>query len=388
MDLSIFFNPIEEFQASALPEAQTVYQHIKVHHEQLPDWRQADIALIGLCEERGAPDNQGSAQGAAAIRAQLYGLQKGTGAYRIVDLGDLRNGIRLEDTYARIKEVCEHLLDHQTIPVLLGGSHDLMLGQFYAYQHLDRIISIANIDARLDVEDSERRGMHHHHLLKILTHQPNYLFNFNQLGHQAYLNSSTAVEIFERLYFNLHSVGKIREDINEIEPNIREADMLSIDLSALRMDDAPANLLAEPFGLSAEELCQICWFAGLSEHNSSLGFFELNPSADIRHKTARITAIALWYYIEGFYHRHGQLDFQQGHFQKYLVSLDGLPASSTHTLTFYKHLSSEKWWMEVAYPLVEQPLPPCIVPCSYQDYLRAVEGEVPTRWLNTHAKLL
>ena len=41
--------------------------------------------------------------------------------------------------------------------------------------------------------------------------------------------------------------------------------------------------------------------------------------------------------------------------------------------------------MEVPYP--NEPSKQYIVPCSYQDYLLASQGELPQRWITTYSKL-
>ncbi|MEM9981685.1 MAG: formimidoylglutamase [Bacteroidota bacterium] len=387
MDLSLFFNSLEESLWATLEDPQSLFQNIKVHYNGFPEWQEADIAFIGLLEHRGTLTNKGVEEAAIAIRKPLYRLKKGTGTYKIVDLGDLRNGVTLKETYLRLKEVCEHLLDHQVIPVIIGGSHDLMLGQFWAYQHLDRIISIANVDAYLNLTDHDQGGMNQHHLLKILTHYPNYLFNLSQIGLQTYLNSKPSLEVLEKLYFNVYAIGEIREDFNEIEPAVREADLLAIDLTALKMADAPANIYAGPFGLTGEELCQICWYAGLSDTNSSVGIYEYNPRLDVGYKTAKVIAIALWYFIEGYYHRLHQQDFKSTAFTKYVANVSATDHQA-YDIVFYKQIATDKWWMEVPYPESNMQAFPCIIPCSYRDYQNAVNGEVPNRWLNTHAKLI
>ena len=70
----------------------------------MPDHEGMDIALIGMGEYRGS-ENSAEAKSADEVRKQLYQLKKGFGDYGIVDLGNFRNGPKLEDTYLRLKEV-------------------------------------------------------------------------------------------------------------------------------------------------------------------------------------------------------------------------------------------------------------------------------------------
>ena len=161
---------------------------------------------------------------------------------------------------------------------------------------------------------------------------------------------------------------------------------MSFDVRAIRSSDAPGNANAQPFGLTGEEACQICWYAGLNEKLSSAGFYEYNPLFDdVNRKTASVVATMIWYFIEGFYHRKNHQNFRGNDFLKYSVSMPVDP----EVITFYKSKISEKWWMEVPYPLGnERFFRNSIVPCSYNDYQIAIKGEVPERYISTLAKLI
>ena len=177
----------------------------------------------------------------------------------------------------------------------------------------------------------------------------------------------------------------MRTNMREIEPAIRNADMLSFDITAIRSADAPGNANAQPFGLTGEEACQICWYAGQNEKLSSIGIYEYNPRWDDEHnKTASVIATMIWYFIEGYYFRKNEQNFRSNDFLKYTVSMPVEP----ETLSFYKSKFSEKWWMEVPNPTsMEKYARNSIVPCSYSDYQTAVKGEIPERYINTLAKL-
>jgi formiminoglutamase len=387
IDLTLFFNNLEDdLWKQAKEDISSLYHQLKVHYQSLPNWQEADIALIGLLEERGTQKNIGVSGAADAVRKQLYKLKKSKSPYKVVDLGNLRSAPSLQETYQRLKVVCELLISENVIPVLIGGSHDLMIGQFWAYQSLERIISIANIDSIVDVDELQTET-NKNHLLQILTHQPNYLFNFSQIGHQAYLSSSGFLEIFEKMYFDIFSIGKIRENILNLEPIIRDADMITFDISAIRKADAGATVYAQPFGLTSDEAAQICWYAGISAKTSSIGFYEYNPKLDTHGHSAQVLAVMIWYFIEGFYHRKKEDDFGSKAFVKYIVPFGNEfeMTKSVHELVFYKQISTNQWWMEVPYNQINSE--PIKIACAYQDYLTALEGIIPDRWVSTHAKL-
>jgi formiminoglutamase len=386
MDLTILFSPVEESVYTDVSSNSSLLKSISIFSEKMPSYRGSHIAIFAVKEERGTRKNKGVSTGPDEIRKKLYNLKRGTGEYRIVDLGDLNPGHDLDETYTRISEVCRMLLEENVLPIILGGTHDLDYGQYAGYETLEKLVSFLNVDACLDLEEKAEHGESQSHINRILLHEPNYLFSYTHLAYQTYLIDQGAVSILEKLYFEAFRIGQIRTNIQEIEPTIRNADILSFDVTAIRSSDAPGNANAQPFGLTGEEACQICWYAGLNEKLSSAGFYEYNPAYDdANRKTASVIATMIWYFIEGYYHRKSHQNFRGNDFLKYSVSMPVDP----EVITFYKSKMSEKWWMEVPYPHGhERYSRNSIVPCSYNDYQTAIKGEVPERYITTLAKLI
>ena len=380
MDLTILFNPIDEALYSEIAGHNTVFKNIKVFGESMPDYKTAQVAIFGIGEERGTDSNLGCGEAPDAIRRKFYQLKKGTGLYNIVDLGNLKKGIDLEETYTRISEVCRMLLEQNTLPIILGGSHDLDIGQYRGYEDMQKLVSFLNVDAFLDLEEGIQPALSRQHIHKILLHEPNYLFNYTHLAHQSYLVDAASAAILERLYFEAYRIGQLRTSLQEMEPAIRNADLLSFDVTAIKSSDAPGNNNAQPFGLTGEEACQICWYAGMNEKLSSVGFYEYNPLADDeRKKTASVIATMMWYFIEGFYHRKDEQDFKANDFLKFSVSMPVEP----ELLTFYKSKVTERWWLEVPNTSTTRNT---IVPCTYADYQTATKGDLPDRYISSLAK--
>lgn len=378
MNLQLFFKAppvIEGLSASALGNS------LKLLTDESLVIEQIDLAIIGLTEDRGTNVNLGVSEGADRIREKFYRLKRSNNNYRIADLGNLQNGESYEDTIARLKEVCEHLMAQKVLPIIIGGTHDLCLGQYYAYESKKDLISVLNVDARLDVET--RGDRNETFLSKLITHQPNFLFSYNHLGHQEYLVEADALAALEKLYFEALRLGQVRDNIKHAEPVIRMANMLAFDTSAIKSSDAPGNAKAEPFGLTGEEACQVMWYAGMNEKMSSMSISEYNPTLDDQlEKTAGIIATMVWYFIEGFYNRKDSGQFNSDNYTKYTVSFEG----SDDTMTFYKSNLSEKWWMLVTYG--EGHLDRAYIPCSYEDYTAATHGDFPERWIKAQGKLI
>lgn len=383
MNLALFFDPLpdELTVPPAVPTAVAAYA--TRFGEQFPDWRTADLALVGVNEWRGtAAGAPAYGHGPNRVRERFYQLQKGTGAVRLVDLGNLRPGLTLDDTYERLREIVAALLEHNTLPVLLGGGHDLDYGQFLAYETLDRPVSFAVVDSRPDMAaPMPHTPPETSHLRRMLVHEPNFTFSLAHLGHQQYLTPPEVLVALEKLHFETMSVGEIRADKRLAEPLLRLADFLSVDVSALRWQDAPGYYPPSPFGLGNEDMTQLCWYAGHNDQLTSLGLYGYRPDHDPHGLAASTLATMLWYFVEGYYHRRPETGFGTYRFLTYTLVLPGTPAE----IVFYKSRRGDKWWMQVE--SLGDANVKRVVPCTHQDYLFAAQGDLPERWIRTQALL-
>lgn len=387
MDLKLFFDPVNQVAITDLPSSALAHS-LYVNDTKMPELEGMDIALIGLQEARGAAEafRSGISLAALEVRKSLYGLKKGSGVLKVIDLGNFRNGPELEDTYQRLQEVCSFLMEKSILPVIFGGSHNLDFGQFTAYENLEKLITVLNVDNKLDLDDPKGSLPDYSHIHRIFRHDPNFLFNYYHLAHQSYLVESKESDLLEKLSFEAVRLGVVKENIKELEPLVRDSDMLTFDVSAIQAHYCPGATDSKVYGLTGEEACQICWYAGLNDKLSSIGIYGYDVNRDTEdRKTAFVLATMIWYFIEGFYSRRGDKNFRSVDYLVYEVSLGGEPS----TIKFYKSKISEKWWMEVPHP--EEPagfMRSRMIPCSYSDYETALQGEVPVRWIATYSKMV
>lgn len=383
MNLKAFFEPIPEVLYQQAYSPNSFFNYIHFYGETFPDLKGVQIALVGLTETRGMKKSGSLERASLEIRDKLYHLKKGQGLYKIVDLGDLKNGPSYADTIQNIQTVGEALLKKQILPVFFGGSHDLDFGQYLAYANLEKMVSLVTVDAKIDME--EEGQPFEKHSQDIILHQPNFLFNYSHLAYQSFLSDKDLTAALEKLYFEHVRLGQTKGHFKEIEPIIRNADLMSFDVCAIQSSDAPGAADAQPFGLSGEDACQIFRFAGLNEKLSSIGIYGYQPYYDDnRNKTASVIATMIWYFVEGYYDRKDSLSFKGSDYTKYTVSLDAKPS----VLVFYKSKRSEKWWMEIPRQESDKYDRATIIPCSYQDYQIAQGGEIPERWINAQIKLM
>ena len=377
MSLQLMFDPILEEDTQDFEHYSFLNQRFSKNQETFPKLEDTDLAIVGITEDRGNPENEGAHAGADAIRRALYGLRASHVKYRVADLGNLRPGETLEDTYLRLKEVVRTLLEKDIVPILIGGTQDMSLAVIRAFEELDKKLVFLNIDSRSDTEPNAGLGMAQHHISRILTRHREILHRYIHLGYQTYLVDENILAAIDQHHYFKMRLGEIRENFRSVEPMVRSADFLSFDLSAIRMSEAPANPRAFPYGLSGEEACQISWYAGCSGKMSVFAVSELNPELDYRDISASTMATMIWYFMEGFYNRHDELSFSPSETSKVTVVL---PHLSETPIEFFKGIRSGKWWMKI--PSAQQGESFEMLPCSEDDYLLASAGELPGRWIN------
>ncbi|BDD00196.1 formimidoylglutamase [Persicobacter psychrovividus] len=380
LNFELFLSPISElfFKEISWPKNGTISQS-QIFRTHLPSLENVDMAIVGLKDNGGNDENDGVKQAAMEIRKKLYQLHCGTPPYRIADLGNIRNGIDAEETRGRLREVCTMLIQHQIIPIIIGGSHDFTIGQYQGYKNLQQPVNLLNIDAYLDLLTDEEQPFNRRFLKNLLLQDPSTLQHYIHLGFQSYLCDPDDLSKLHHLNFDTIRLGQVRADIKEMEPYIRSAEAYSFDCAAIRSADAPGSSLAQPFGLTGEEACQLSWYAGMNCNASSIGFYEYNPfDDDDQLKTASTIATMIWYFIEGFYNRRVEGEFESDDFMQYLVRVSGLD----EPIKFFRSRQTGKWWVEII--AKDHPTTPFWrVPCSGTDYEQALRGEVPDRWFVT-----
>ena len=361
---------------------------IEKHIDTLPDYSEIDIAIIGVEEDRRNHGKTGCKEGANAVRRELYKLYKWQKRFRVADLGNIKAGRTQHDTYIGVGRVVEILREEKVVLIIIGGTHDVTYGQFLGYgNQTSDFVNVAVFDQEIDLFSSQRHAMGPYSFLyRILTQQPN-LFNFTLVGFQHFLVDPNIVNTLEGLHFECHSLGHIRSNIEEVEPIVRNADVVSFDVSSIRQSDAPAVDRLSANGFYGEEACQIARYAGLSDHVSSFGLYQFNPLLDQNNQTAKLVAQMVWYFVDGFYGRkNDHPSVSSKGFLQYIVNFK----ENEHEIVFVKSKRSDRWWMRVPvlkFKNKEQEDRYELVPCSYSDYELACKEEIPDRWMRAYLRL-
>lgn len=359
-----------------LPQA--LGQKFRIHSLQngMPNLDGVQVAILGVLENRNDVDYVGEEFQLDEIRKSLYALYPGSWDTIIADLGDINKGETVSDTYFALRETIEALLSKKIIPIIIGGSQDLTYANYRAYDAMIPMVNIVNIDCKFDLGDSAKPIKSNSFVGKIILDEPYNLFSYANIGYQTYFNSQEEIDLMEKLYFETYRLGKIATDIKVVEPVLRDANIVSLDLKSVKGAEVSLKQKFSPNGLDGKEICAISRYAGISNKVSSFGIYEYKPSKDDE-MTSMLIAQIIWYFIEGVNFRVKDDDFSdENSYQKYITLIDA------EELVFYKSIKTGRWWIEIPFlSEVNNKLKRhTLLPCMHQDYVDACNNKVPNRW--------
>lgn len=341
-------------------------KHIHVYETQVPDITDVDMVIIGAGECRGAGYALSEHASADGIRSALYALYYWHSQVTIADLGNVKIGQTIQDSYAALRTVIAELILQNKKVVVIGGSHDLTLPQYHSYTSIPTLVNAVVTDAKIDL-DLEARLPADHFLEELFTGLPNHLNHYAHIAFQSYFMHPHMLETIDKLRFDCFRLGVVREDIEEMEPVIRDSHMMSFDISAIQNAQAPANIIT-PNGLNGEEACVLMQYAGMSWKTSSIGLYGYQAELDRNGLTAIQMAQMIWYIIDGIQKGKKESPITvTERFKEFHIAFSDIDTQ------FLQSKSTGRWWMQLHNKEW--------APCSYKDYLVASKNEIPERWL-------
>ena len=382
-----FLTPIKDSVVAylALQSSSCLGQNIQINSTQegFPDLENVKIAIFAVNEDRNSQHNFVCGEGLHAIRTKLYQLFPGNWDTNIADLGTVEKGNQVSDTYFAVKEIIASLIKRNIIPIIIGGGQDITYINYRAYDTLEQSVNITTVDSRFDLGNLEEELTSQSYLSKIIMQEPNNLFNYCNVGYQTYFNSQEEISLLDNLFFDTYRLGEAKV-LENIEPAFRNADIVSIDIGAVRQSEAPANNNSSPNGFYGEEICAISRYAGLSDKVSSFGIYEYNSKHDNNDQTAHLIAQMIWYFIEGVNFRVKDYPFSgRENYQKFTVLLE-----EDEPLLFYKSNKSGRWWMEINILSNNKYKRHALIPCTYKDYTDATKQVIPEKWYKAMRKMV
>jgi arginase family enzyme len=351
----------------------------------MDDWRidsnlvkdNYNVAILGIEEGINSMENKGCVQAPNHIREQLYALQYHFDKLRICDLGNIRIGNTVRDTYAAVEDIVNQLTEQDVICIILGGSQDFTIPVFNALKVQQPKLNLAIIDSKIDLGGDENDFNASSFLTKIICDES--LGKLDMVAYQSYFVPDYQLNLLKQYDQYPVRLGVLRNDISLIEPSLRDADIVSFDMSVIRQPDSPAYCFANPNGLKAEEACQLGLYAGYSDRIKAFGIFELNPDFDFNEQSAALAAQVVWHFLEGLQNR--QSDYPKTDlrsYQQFIVQLELLDDN----IVFFHNPVNKRWWIEIPDSSGKKVVYACIA----QEYEEAKAGRIPDSWVRYFKK--
>ena len=205
-----------------------------------------NVAILGIPEGRTSLCPS-FGEGPDLIRKQLYTLTGFNDDFSVIDLGNVKNGKDASDTFAAVKMVAEELSVLKIPLLILGGSQDITEPLISGFEKEE--ISIAIIDDRIDNNVNHNSAND-----EMFINNLPFRSRINIIGGQSYFIGENGFEdVSENFNGNVVTLGEMRSDIKEMEPMLRETDMVSFDFGAMKLSEAPGQIHLSPNGLTGEE---------------------------------------------------------------------------------------------------------------------------------------
>lgn len=381
MDLLDYFDPVdfEMFECAEWANKKHTLGTLLQKNQDKIKVEKADLILIGVEEDRNSVV-AGSSMAPNEIRKHLYNLNRIAPRLKVIDLGNLKIGHTVTDTYFALRDICEQILENKQTLIVLGGSQDLSFGMTKAFE--GRLFNMVTVDPKLDFRKGIKTINSENYLNLIFEKQSN-LYSFTTLAYQNYLVDASDIDQYNSFHRDLKRLGQIRYDLTSVEPILRDAHIFSFDMNAIRYMDAKGQLIASSNGLYSEEACQIARYAGTSDELKLAGFFNLMPGKDTSSNSSNLMAQIVWHFIDGFSNRKPEDPTDDSEdFNQFMVDMSDI----SMTLVFFQSRITGRWWMEIS-DYEERSNNMYIIPCDEDDYKNASHGEIPDRWWKNVRKL-
>ncbi len=328
----------------------------------------AQLIIIGCNDMRNcATYDKIDADHTLEIRKELYKMYYWHKNICIADIGNVKIGASVEDTKAALQYVLEQLHQLGKTVLILNGTHDFTNCQYQVYNKLQQLANATIVDIEIDLNE-HGKITDDNFLYDLLTTTPNFVSQCNIMGFQSYYTNPKMVSTLDKLHFECNRLGRVKENIESMEPYIRQTHFASFDIKALQASIAPSLVNPSPNGLNGEEACALTSYAGMSDTCSTLGIYGYQSHLDSKNITAKQIAQMAWYFIDGLHYKTHEVEFTNKQlFNEFTVNLEGNPIVFTQS----KHTA--RWWMQLPNK--------SYVPCCKTDYNKAAYGEIPDRYL-------
>lgn len=365
--LENYFQPIEEAVAAKEFSVERIGGRILKYTscEGFPNLEGVQLAIFTLADN--GKEN--------LFREYFYQFFIGNWNITIADLGNFSEGKTDKDTEMGIKEIVNDLISIGITPIIIGKKQEVTYGMYRAFDKMEQLVNLVCVDTIFDFGNHQEFVSPDSYMSRILMEEPTNLYHFANIGYQTYYNAQETLDVVEQMYFEAYRLGEVTHCLELVEPVMRDADIVSIDMRSVQASDLDWAA-GYPSGFTNREVCAITRYAGLSMKTSVFGVFEI-PNTP---RALQLLGQMVWYFIEGYNYRIKEFPtLNDPNFIKYNVL-----CSEDLVIKFYKSIRTGRWWiLPSEYANGMQ-----MLPCMEQDYKEAANGIIPQRWWNLYKKAI
>jgi hypothetical protein len=190
----------------------------------------------------------------------------------------------------------------------------------------------------------------------------NLLPSTDFIGFQRHLVSQNILFKLEESSFGSKSLGLIKKNISVLEPILRSAFGLHLEIDVLKRSETNSKSCL-PTGLTSEELSQIFRFLG-SSYNLRIVSLNIQEDDIANENIRQIISTCIWYLFEGLAFRAFENDMTSIHFQDFVVNIKDIEDE----IVFSLNTEDGKWWVKL------NSEDSSLYPCSQDDYDLASKG--------------
>lgn len=303
------------------------------------------------------------------LREHLYSYHFEDGV-EFIDLGNVVTDLSDEKKVEAIKIIGSALIKQNCLPVLFSNSEKFNFALYWAFENYEQWVSVCEVSGAIQMFTEED------FLVKMLSHKPNYLFNYAHLGAQGYFVPATIKETLATLNFGEHRLGAIRANTIIAEPLLRTADFVILNSNSLKFSELHSSG-ASPNGLYTEDFCQLAMYAGMSDQCNGLSL--VHPFSEFNDNAAALFSQVFWCFVGSVIRRLG--DYPVGDYNNYM-RYDVFFEKEDRTLTFYKSNLSDRWWLKTPDNINREHnfKRHALIACCENDYIECSKGNIPKIW--------
>lgn len=317
------------------------------------------------------------------LREHLYAYRNSESFNSFADLGDYT--LPKEITQSNIDElgfIFSDLIERDITILTYCNVVDLIPNVVdRAYTYLKQFYSA--IETNITIGSSSDFGQLNaeNWLSKHLDSSNSLMHHYGILGYQSNHVANDQIEYLHKLGFESERLGNLKSSIAKAEPYVRMGNFLQFDFRSVK-SSYTGMAHGYPNGLNGEEGCTILKYAGANNEMMAVNLFSDNWGQ--QELGAELAAQMIWYYVEGT--QIGMDEDPLSGNENYVQYITNFEKSS-ESITFYKSLRSGKWWIYLPVDHKRHPRYRYLIPCDYEDYQMATQGEIPYRWILAVSRL-